>query len=115
MSQSYTAKARRERYAFDRSTDPWGTRTIKTWETDVIFTVEEPALAGEDHTFGIEEGGVTGYERVFLTEEFVKGSCEHGWWACAGTPERWDGLFIAADQMRQAFDALGILGRMGLR
>lgn len=49
----------------------------------------------------IVSGGVTGYES--MREDNVKEMTE-GWCACAGTKNRWDTLFIPAEEMLQIAD-----------
>lgn len=49
-------------------------------------------------------GGPTGYESFRLTSKGtdIKGMCEKGWMACAGTPGTWDKLVIPGKEMKKA-------------
>jgi len=55
-------------------------------------------------------GGVTGYESFCLDSagpdfEQMK---RRGWWACAGTPGSWDGLYFHGLQMEKLLKELGV-------
>lgn len=56
-------------------------------------------------SFTIIDGGVTGYESVWLDQQFIDDTCRRGWNACAGGMG-WDRLFIPADQMARAHQEL---------
>lgn len=56
----------------------------------------------------LTEGGVTGGESVYADEYFLSCSPRNGWCACAGTPGRWDRLFVPAKEMRAALESLGL-------
>lgn len=56
----------------------------------------------------ITDGGVTGAESVYFDDYFLAAR-EKGWWACAGTPGRWDSLFVPAKEMRAVFEKLGLV------
>ena len=47
-------------------------------------------------------GGVTGYESFYLDSEYLDKMLENGWTACAGTKNKYDRLFIPAEEMRMA-------------
>ena len=57
------------------------------------------------------ENGPTGYES-FVVElvkpEGMQRMIDHGWWACAGTPGRWDSLYISGLQMKKMLKELGL-------
>ena len=58
-------------------------------------------------------GGVTGYESFCLgggARVHVDKMVAHGWWACAGTPGRWDGLYFSGLQMKWLFSELKKVG-----
>lgn len=58
-------------------------------------------------SFGLELFlGVTGYESFEFESDINKRIKEGGWSACAGTKDRWDSLFIPADQMKIALDEM---------
>lgn len=59
----------------------------------------------------ITDGGVTGYEGVYVNQHFIDFTLDRGWWACAGTEGRWDGLFIPASEMMEALETLSLLPR----
>ncbi len=88
----------------------------RTGETsDRLVTMEVSAAPRVGETAGdlpwvlkITDGGVTGFEGVYLSDYFIANVQQKGWWACAGTPEVWDGLHIAADQMQKALKELQI-------
>ena len=46
-------------------------------------------------------GGPTGFESIQITEEIVEEVSQSGWHACAGTPDRWDELYLPPEQMRE--------------
>ncbi len=48
--------------------------------------------------------GVTGWESFYIDSEYsdIEGMRKCGWLACAGTPRRWDKLFIPAEEMQKA-------------
>ena len=48
--------------------------------------------------------GVTGYESFEFTTESTSRIKNEGWWACAGTKDSWDSLFIPAEEMTKAID-----------
>lgn len=54
--------------------------------------------------------GVTGWESVYADERFIMETSALGWLACAGTPKRYDRLFIPAREMKRAFSRLGLDG-----
>ena len=56
----------------------------------------------------ITEGGVTGWESVYFDDHFLDTARVKGWWACAGSTDRYDGLFVPAKEMRAAFERLGL-------
>ena len=49
-------------------------------------------------------GGVTGYESFYLDSKYTRldKMLENGWTACAGTKNKYDELFIPAEEMRAA-------------
>lgn len=49
--------------------------------------------------------GVTGWESFCIDSEYsnIEEMKECGWLACAGTPRRYDKLFISAEEMKKAF------------
>lgn len=55
--------------------------------------------------FEIVGGGVTGHEGWYVEDYFSK-PLDRDWWACAGTPGRWDGLRIPLDQMKLALQKM---------
>ncbi len=50
--------------------------------------------------------GVTGCESFYIDEYAKENMPMFGWLACAGTPKRWDTLFIPAEEMKKVFDKL---------
>ena len=48
--------------------------------------------------------GVTGWESFYIDSEYsnLEGMKKSGWLACAGTPRRYDKLFIPAEEMQKA-------------
>jgi len=48
--------------------------------------------------------GVTGWESFFIDSEYTNldEMKESGWLACAGTPRRYDNLFVPAEEMQKA-------------
>lgn len=56
-------------------------------------------------SFTIIDGGVTGYESVWISKDFIDNTCRRGWTACFGGCG-WDRLFIPADQMKRAHEEL---------
>ncbi len=48
--------------------------------------------------------GVTGWESFYIDSEYsdIEGMRKCGWLACAGTPRRWDKLFIPAEEMQKS-------------
>ena len=55
------------------------------------------------------EGGPTGYESFYVTDNTVDMFIRGGWLACLGTQNRWDRLYITGEAMKLAFEQLGIL------
>ena len=51
-------------------------------------------------------GGPTGYESFCMNEKNNSQIAENGWVACMGTKNRWDKLFIPAEEMRNAFEII---------
>lgn len=51
-------------------------------------------------------GGVTGQERFCIKSKYmnVTGMCRNGWVACKGAKDRYDKLFIPAEEMRDALE-----------
>ena len=47
--------------------------------------------------------GVTGYEAWYIDEEFIRNTTKRGLWDCAGTKDRWDSLWISAEEMSKVF------------
>lgn len=64
-----------------------------------IRTPTEGQLKG-DTWLHLTHGGITGYESVQLTPEIIEELKQRGWSACAGTPNKWDSLYIPPLQMR---------------
>lgn len=56
----------------------------------------------------IVEGGVTGHESVYTDDFFIDRVLVSGWSACAGTPGRYNSLFIPAREMRVVFEQFGL-------
>lgn len=56
----------------------------------------------------IAEGGVTGWEQVYLDDRFLDLSQQNGWLACMGTAGRHDKLFVPPKEMRSALAKLGL-------
>ena len=87
-------------------------RAVRTHQTTeqqsiVVLTVE-CRYRNNEPTVAITDGGVTGYESVYFDDYFLDQTRAKGWWACAGTPGRYDSLFIPAKEMRAAFETLGL-------
>jgi len=57
--------------------------------------------------FRIIKGGVTGYESFYVDQffspegEFRPNRANHSFYLCAGTPSRWDSLYISSDDVWQ--------------
>lgn len=85
-----------------------GVRTHQTTELQSIVPLKvECCFNGGKPVVTIADGGVTGAESVYFDDHFLY-ACEKGWWACAGTPGRWDSLFVPAKEMRVVFEKLGL-------
>ena len=57
------------------------------------------------------DGGVTGYESFCLEGKSavdIDRMKSIGWWACAGTPGRWDALYFHGLQMSKLFEEFNI-------
>ncbi len=65
----------------------------------------EGMLKGEQWLH-IIDGGVTGYESFQLTDIAIEEASKTGWYACAGTHNRWDTLYIPPEEMRKALQEL---------
>ena len=50
--------------------------------------------------------GSTGYESFYIDDYAEENMPKFGWLACAGTPKRWDKLFIPAEEMKKVFDEI---------
>ena len=50
--------------------------------------------------------GVTGYESFYIDEYAKENMPKFGWLACMGTENRWDKLFIPAEEMKKAFSTI---------
>lgn len=61
-----------------------------------------------EYVISVKEGNVTGHESCYADYRFVTSAKLHGWNACAGTPGRWDSLFIPPDEMRNALAKFGL-------
>ena len=77
--------------------------TGKTSEVEVSYEVTY-----NDNNQPVFElrGGVTGYESFRMNEKTNAQIAENGWVACMGTKNRWDKLFIPAEEMRKAFGSI---------
>lgn len=56
-------------------------------------------------------GGVTGWESFNVGEGTITDLSKmkaNGWWACAGTPGRWDALYFHSLQMARMFKEFGL-------
>ena len=55
--------------------------------------------------------GITGYESFCLegsSKADTSRMVSNGWWVGAGTPRRWDALYIHGIQLSRAFKILGV-------
>jgi hypothetical protein len=95
---------------------PWK-REAATAEVEIVLALESPGFRadGPHHTLAVEEGGPTGYERMYIAlpgDTFkehaltVEDISRTGWLACAGTDGRWDRLFIPPASMGAALSEL---------
>lgn len=88
-----------------------GTQTIKGIRTNCFDGKENEAIL----SYYLRAGslyklwfhllyGVTGYESFEFNPESIERLRKTGWSACAGTKDRWDSLFIPAEEMAKAID-----------
>jgi hypothetical protein len=86
-------------------------RGVRTHQTTALQTIVlltfECRYRDNVPMISITEGGVTGHESVYFDERFYA-TREKGWWACVGTPGRYDSLFVPAKEMRSLFERLGL-------
>ena len=54
----------------------------------------------------ITKGAVTGYESMTVKNVYIRTSKNTGWYACAGTKNRWDTLFLPATSMQKIVEWL---------
>lgn len=87
-------------------------RAVRTHQTtaqqSIVMLTFECRFRDNLPVVAIADGGVTGYESVYLDDYFLDATRARGWWACAGTPGRYDSLFVPAKEMRAVFDRLGL-------
>ena len=77
--------------------------TGKTSEVEVSY---ETTHSSDNHIVFELRGGPTGYEGFRIVEKTISQMVENGWVACMGTKNRWDKLFIPAEEMRKAFEEI---------
>lgn len=81
----------------------------KPWSVEVTARLASSESLGKIVEL---DNGVTGYESFCLegpsAVDVDKMKC-NGWWACAGTPGRWDALYFHGLQMAKLFRKLGII------
>ena len=83
-------------------------RTGRMSITSVKICLVRPmagALKG-DLWLEIVSGGVTGFESIQYTKKHEERIRELGWWACAGTEDKYNSLFVPALEMIKVFDEL---------
>lgn len=74
-----------------------------------IIELEYEINEKDDHSLVFQLiNGVTGYESFYIDDYAEENMPMFGWLACAGTPKRWDTLFIPAEEMKKVFDELKI-------
>lgn len=76
-----------------------GQQSIVPLRFECHFRENRPVVA-------IVDGGVTGYETIYFDDHFLDWTRAKGWLACAGTPDRYDSLFVPAKEMRAVFEGL---------
>ncbi|MCK5601259.1 hypothetical protein KAR91_05310 [Candidatus Pacearchaeota archaeon] len=54
-------------------------------------------------------GGPTGYESFHVDKKVIGRMMDRGWYACGGTPGRFNQLRFTAEQMRDAFKQANLL------
>jgi len=75
--------------------------TGEVTEIELDYRVE-PACTNDKRIFKLI-GGVTGYENFYLKEEYIQKIIKNGWYANVCTRNKYDGLFIPAEEMKVAF------------
>jgi len=82
------------------------TNCITGEEKEVIITLEKYYHASNLNSWWVRiiKGGVTGYESL----EVSRMAFSRGWLACGGTKDRWDRLYIPADQMQKLEPIFGV-------
>jgi len=76
-------------------------------ENELEYEIREVGWKPNSKAFFLH-GGVTGYESFLLEDVDVQWMAEKGWRACAGTQNRWDSLYIPAEEMRRVFEKEGL-------
>jgi hypothetical protein len=105
MGRKYTVSAHKAPCPACSVADVTAVRTDCSTQQKSISPVKLVCKFGEGKAVvKVEEGGVTGYESCYFTPDFKNWTLTKGWWACAGTPGRYDGLFIPAKEMRVALE-----------
>jgi hypothetical protein len=87
---------------WDRKTETYDTSECETKEVDV--TLEIDLARG---TVEIVKGGVTGHE-CFYISDLLKRQPENGMHWCAGTPGRWDSLYMPQYEVEILLSALRV-------
>lgn len=81
--------------------------TGEVTEIELDYYVE-PACTDDKRIFKLI-GGVTGYESFYLKEEYIQKIIKNGWYANARTKNKYDGLHIAAEEMKKVFIESGCI------
>jgi hypothetical protein len=68
----------------------------------------EPACTNDKRVFKLI-GGVTGYEGVYLKDEYIQKIIKNGWYANIMLKNKYDGLHIAAEEMKKVFIESGCI------
>ena len=78
-----------------------------TNEEKEVELVYEISIRNGERVFSILNG-VTGWESFHIDSQYtnLNGMKESGWLACAGTPRRYDKLFVPAEEMQKVLEKI---------
>jgi hypothetical protein len=92
------------RLPYDSKADPGQTVV----EVQLVVEMEPAPRISARPILKVLEGGVTGYESMYLESPNVEEVLAHGWNACAGTVGRWDALFIPPESIQRVLLAFAV-------